>query len=168
MTQKEVVKKVEEILTPFLPAHDLSLWDAEMVKEGKNLYLRVYIDKATGIAIDDCELVSRHLSQVLDDLDPIEAPYMLEVSSPGINRLLKRASDYLAYLGHAVDITLFKPHAAINQKTIEQAVLTAYADETLSITIPAQKGTKKSPPTQAITLTLPLRDVASCRLSVIF
>ena len=166
MTQKEVVKKVYEILEPVLPEKGLSLWDVEMVKEGKNLYLRVYIDKPddapnpdgtkNGIGIDDCEFVSRYLSTKLDELDPIEAPYMLEVSSPGINRALKKDSDYMRYIGHKVDIKLFKPHQTKNTKTFEEVTLKSYTNETVTISIDTEE------------YSFDKKDIASCRLTVIF
>ena len=156
MTQKEVIKKVEELLAKALPEKNLTLWDVEMVKEGKNLYLRVYIDKEEGVGISDCEFTSRYLSQALDELDPIEAPYMLEVSSPGINRVLKRDSDFVRYIGHLADIKLFKPHETTNQKE-SQGTIQAFANETLTITTQDGK-----------TLHFNKKEIAKARLSVSF
>ena len=130
MNQKQVIDKVYEIVTPVL--EDLEIWDIEMVKEGKNLYLRVYIDREEGgIGIDDCERISRYLSQTLDELDPITDPYMLEVSSPGITRALKRDSDFLRYIGHDIEIKLYKAH---DKKKTLIGQLTAFENGVLTLT----------------------------------
>lgn len=135
MNQKQVVEKVHEILEPVLD--DLELWDVEMVKEGKNLYLRVYIDRdkdhdsddqPKGIGIEDCERISRHLSQVLDELDPITDPYMLEVSSPGVTRTLKSDSHFLRYIGYDIDITLYKPLENTKKKTFTGELISVDKD----------------------------------------
>ena len=87
--------KVLPLQEPFVEANGLELVDLEFVKEGVNWYLRVYIDKDGGVNIDDCELVSRALEAKLDEIDPIEQAYILEVSSPGIDRPLKIEADFV-------------------------------------------------------------------------
>lgn len=136
MNQKQVVEKVIEILTPAL--EDLIIWDVEMVKEGKNLYLRVYIDREpseapdvrSGIGIEDCERISRHLSGVLDELDPITEPYMLEVSSPGVTRTLKTPEHFDRYLGHDIDVSLYKPY---NNKKLLTGELVSYENQVVTL-----------------------------------
>ena len=85
MSKKEVYEqKTEEILNPIVEKHGFDLWDVEYVKEGGNWYLRAYIDKPGGIMVDDCEVVSRELSDILDEKDFIDEAYILEVSSTGL------------------------------------------------------------------------------------
>ena len=89
MSKKEdYVTRTEALVTPFIQENNFELVDTEFVKEGGNYYLRVYIDKPGGINIDDCELISRALSDKLDEEDYIEEAYILEVSSPGLGRPL--------------------------------------------------------------------------------
>ena len=89
MSKKEVYEqKAEAILIPIMEKHGFELWDVEYVKEGSNWYLRAYIDKPGGIMIDDCEVVSREFSDILDEQDFIDDAYILEVSSPGLGRQL--------------------------------------------------------------------------------
>ena len=95
MSKKEVYEqKTEEILNPIVEKHGFDLWDVEYVKEGGNWYLRAYIDKPGGIMVDDCEVVSRELSDILDEKDFIDEAYILEVSSPGLGRPLKKEKDF--------------------------------------------------------------------------
>ena len=86
----EYVKKTEKLIEPILAENNFDLYDVEYVKEGSNWYLRAYIDKEGGINVNDCELVSRQLSDLLDKEDFIPEPYILEVSSPGLGRQLKK------------------------------------------------------------------------------
>ncbi len=99
--------RTEEILVPFLKEQGLDLFDVEFVKEGSEKYLRAYIDKDGGVTIDDCETVSRFLSDVLDREDFIPEAYILEVSSPGLGRQLKKDRHLEKSLGKAVDVKLF-------------------------------------------------------------
>ena len=99
MSKKEdYVTRTEALVTPFIQENNFELVDTEFVKEGGNYYLRVYIDKPGGINIDDCELISRALSDKLDEEDYIEEAYILEVSSPGLGRPLKKEKDYQIWL----------------------------------------------------------------------
>lgn len=106
---EEYEKKVERMVEPIISEHDFSLVDVEYVKEAGEYYLRVYIDKTGGITIDDCEIVSRALSDKLDADDFIPDAYILEVSSPGLFRPIKKEKDYLRNIGRDVEIHLFKP-----------------------------------------------------------
>ena len=101
--------RTEEILAPFLEEHGLDLFDVEFVKEGGEKFLRAYIDKKNGVTIDDCETVSRFLSDVLDREDFIPEAYILEVSSPGLGRQLKKDRHLEKSLGKEVDVKLFAP-----------------------------------------------------------
>lgn len=107
MQAKEIVKLTEQNVMPILDENGLEFVDCEFVKEGPQWYLRVYIDKEGGVGIDDCELVSRALDAKLGD-DLTEQPYIMEVSSPGLDRVLKRDAEYTKYKGRLVDVKLFK------------------------------------------------------------
>ena len=104
--------KVTDIVTglaaPIAAEQGCSLWDVEYVKEAGAWYLRVYIDKEGGVSIDDCEAVSRPLSDLLDEADPIEGSYTLEVGSAGAERALKRPSDFQQFLGSPVLVKLYR------------------------------------------------------------
>jgi len=109
VSKQNIEQTVETYLKPILDEHNFELVDVEYVKEGTNWYLRVFIDKEGGITIDDCELVSKALEKILDKEDPIKNSYILEVSSPGLDRPLKKDSDFEKYKGRIVDIKLYKP-----------------------------------------------------------
>ena len=87
----------------------LELVDVEYVRE-RNWYLRVFIDKEGGVDLEDCQSVSEKLSKILDEKDPISDNYLLEVSSPGLDRVLRKEKDFIRYAGRTVDIHFFKPH----------------------------------------------------------
>ena len=111
MPSKNIAGEAEKIVRPMLDEKfaNLELFDLEFVKEGPNWYLRIYIDKEGGVTIDDCEAVSRAAEKLLDEKDPIDHAYILEVSSPGIDRPLKRDQDFERYRGREVEIRLYKP-----------------------------------------------------------
>ena len=108
MKREEVEKFITELVKPLLEDTGISLVDVEYVLE-KDWYLRIFIDKPDGIEIDDCQFVSEKLAEVLDEKDPIKDKYYLEVSSPGIDRPLKKDKDYSAAYGKKVDIQFFTP-----------------------------------------------------------
>ena len=112
MAKKKVKDAARDLLAGFLEEHALELFHIEFVKEGRDRYLRVYIDKPEGseeyVSIEDCELVSRYLSDRLDETDLIEDNYFLEVSSPGLDRPLLKESDYVRFAGRPVDISLYR------------------------------------------------------------
>ena len=131
MSKKEdYVTRTEALVTPFIQENNFELVDTEFVKEGGNYYLRVYIDKPGGINIDDCELISRALSDKLDEEDYIEEAYILEVSSPGLGRPLKKEKDYQRALGEEIEIKLYK---AMDKVKEFQGILKSYDDETVTI-----------------------------------
>lgn len=110
MSRKEdYVKRTEELLEPIAAANGVSIYDVEYVKEGSDYYLRAYIDKPGGVNIQDCENVSRALSDELDRVDPIPDAYILEVSSPGLGRTLKKDKHLQSAIGQKVEVKLFKP-----------------------------------------------------------
>lgn len=107
------MSKIEEIarnlVLPVIEKNNYELVDVEYKKEGNNWFLRIYIDKVGGITLDDCQIVSEYLSSKLDEVDPIQNSYILEVSSPGIDRPLKTARDFEKYKGMDIEISLFTP-----------------------------------------------------------
>lgn len=133
MSKREAYEKLtEDIVTPIIEANNYELVDVEYVKEAGNYYLRVYVDKEGGIAVDDCEIVSRALSEILDEKDFVEDSYILEVSSPGLGRPLKKDKDFARSIGMEVELHLFKP---INKQKQYSGVLSGYTDKTVTIDI---------------------------------
>lgn len=131
MTRREEYEsKTEAFLLPVLAEHNFELWDVEYVKEAGTWYLRAYIDKEGGIAVDDCEVISRILSDWLDKTDFIEDSYILEVSSPGLGRPLKKERDFERSMGEEVEIRLYK---AKNKQKEFTGILKAYDKETVTI-----------------------------------
>ena len=122
--------KTEELLKPIVEANNVSIYDVEYVKEGSDYYLRAYIDKPEGVNIQDCENVSRALSDALDKEDFIPDAYILEVSSPGLGRTLKKDKHLNASLGEEVEIKLFKP---IEKCKEFKGVLERFDESTLTI-----------------------------------
>jgi ribosome maturation factor RimP len=105
---KKLVELITEMAEPIVKEHGLELVDVEYVRE-KDWFLRIYINKSGGIDIDDCSVVSSKLTKVLDERDPIKEKYYLEVSSPGIDRPLKKDKDFQNNYGKMVDVRLFAP-----------------------------------------------------------
>ncbi len=131
MTKRESYEaRTEAFLKPLLEEKQFELVDVEYVKEGGSWYLRAYIDKEGGISINDCEDVSRPLSDWLDQEDFIDGSYILEVSSPGLGRPLKKDKDFDRSMGKDVEVRLFR--AVDKQKEFEGA-LTAYDRDTVTI-----------------------------------
>jgi ribosome maturation factor RimP len=130
MAKKKVEDIVSELALPIISEHGFELVDVEFVKEGSNWYLRIYIDKPSGITIDDCQVVSEELSDKLDSVDPIKQSYFLEVSSPGLDRPLKKESDFVKYKGELVEVRLFKP---INGKKVFEGELEGLKDNKIVI-----------------------------------
>lgn len=107
--KKSIESTIEEMVLEITNPRNFEIVDVEYVKEAGEYYLRVYIDKEGGISLNDCEEVSRALSEVLDVKDPIKDNYFLEVSSPGLDRPLKKDKDFVRYAGRDVEIKLYKP-----------------------------------------------------------
>jgi ribosome maturation factor RimP len=129
---KDCEQRTEQLLLPILSQLQFELVDVEYVKEAGNWYLRAYIDKPGGITIDDCETVSRVLSDVLDREDFIDEAYYLEVSSPGLTRPLKKTKDYERNVGKPVDIKLFRAVEGFKEFT---AVLASFTDDEIVVTV---------------------------------
>ncbi len=133
MAKKSVTQLVEGIVSDFLKDHDMELVDVEFVKEGQHRYLRVFIDKGEEkISLDDCKLVSDHLNQQIDELDPIKENYFLEISSPGLERPLKKPKDYERNQGKEVQAKLYSP---VNGRKIVEGILLGLEDNNVSIDI---------------------------------
>ena len=140
MSRKEIYEqKAEEMILPIVEANGIELVDVEYVKEGGNWYLRAYIDKEGGITVDDCENVSRAFSDRLDEDDFIEDAYILEVSSPGLGRPLKKEKDYRRSMGKELEIRTYR---AVDRCREFYGVLTAYDDD--SVTIEEEDGTLRT------------------------
>jgi ribosome maturation factor RimP len=105
----KVSDTVAALALPVVEEAGCTLWDVEYVKEAGAWFLRVYIDKEGGVSIDDCEAVSRPLSDLLDEADPIEGSYTFEVSSAGADRALKKRPHFAKYLGAEVEVKLYRP-----------------------------------------------------------
>ena len=105
----KVTELAAGLAAPIAEEAGCSLWDVEYVREAGQWFLRVYIDKEGGVSIDDCEAVSRPLSDALDEADPIEGSYVLEVSSAGADRPLKKPEHFRQFLGAEVDVRLYRP-----------------------------------------------------------
>ena len=153
MQTKDIIKKVEEYVMPIIEQNNYELVETEFVKEGANYYLRLYIDKDGGFSINDCETVSRYLEQKLEEDDFIDKAYILEVSSPGIDRVLKKDSEYTKYKGRIVDIKLYKP---IDKVKEFQGELIGLIEDKIVI----NQDNKE--------ISFDKKDVAICRLAVIF
>ena len=130
MAKKDIEAKTEALLNSILDEFQFELWDVEYVKEGSEYYLRAYIDKEGGITIDDCVDVSRKLSDKLDEDDFIDGEYILEVSSPGLGRALKRERDFEKSIGREIDLKLYK---AINKEKEFSGILKGYDKEKIVV-----------------------------------
>ena len=113
----QIADKVSAIIRETVEAQGVELWDVRYVKEGASYYLRVYIDKADGINIDDCTNVSHAIDPILDEADPIKDSYYLEVCSPGIERELSRPEHYKKVLGEKIKLRLFKARDGVKEFT---------------------------------------------------
>jgi ribosome maturation factor RimP len=137
--REEYEQLTEELVMPIIEQNNFELVDVEYVKEASNYYLRIYIDKAGGITVDDCEIVSRALGDLLDAKDFIEESYVLEVSSPGLGRPLKKEKDFKRSIGMEVEIHLYK---AIDRQKDYTGVLIAYSDDDVTIAVDDDKEMK--------------------------
>lgn len=159
MAKGQITGIVTEILTDFLPEHGLELYHTDFKKEGKDWYLRVFIDKKDPgeneyISTEDCELVSNYLSEQLDARDPIRQNYYLMVSSPGLDRQLYEQKDYDRFTGQLVDVKLYKGFEGSKEC---QGELVGLADDVLTIRL--EDGREVG---------FPMEQVAKTNLAVIF
>ncbi|MDZ5711758.1 ribosome maturation factor RimP [Jeotgalibacillus haloalkalitolerans] len=153
----KITELTEELVNPILEDMNLELVDVEFVKEGSNWFLRVFIDKESGVDIEECGIVSERLSEKLDELDPIQQNYFLEVSSPGAERPLKKEKDFHNAIGKQVYVKTYEPIDGM--KEIE-GVLDNYDGESLNITVTIKTRKKE--------ITVPKEKVAKARLAVTF
>lgn len=153
----KVAEVVEGMVTPILAEIGLELVDIEYVKEGKEYFLRVFIDKETGVDIEECGIVSEKLSEKLDEVDPIPHNYFLEVSSPGAERPLKKDKDFTKAIGKNVFIKTYEP---INGEKTFEGILTQFDGETVIVEVKI-KTRKKS-------IEIPYAKIANARLAVTF
>ena len=152
--REEYEQKTEALIQPIIDQHQFELVDVEYVKEGGTWYLRAYIDKPGGITVDDCEVVNRTLSDLLDEKDFIEESYILEVSSPGLGRPLKKEKDFKRSLGEEIEIRTYR---AVNKQKEFYGILTTYDKDTVTIQMDEEE-----------TLTLDRADIALIRLAFDF
>ena len=152
---KKITELTAELAAPVIAERGCTLWDVEYVKEAGTWYLRVLLDKEGGVDILDCEAVSRRLSDLLDEADPIEGSYTLEVGSAGAERALKRPGDFQRYLGSPV---LVKLHRNQDGRKEFPGVLTGYDEATGDVTITVGKQE----------MTFAKKDIALVRLRVEF
>ena len=131
MKREAVEEFVSSVVEGIIAGTEMELVDVDYVRE-RDWYLCVYLDKPGGVDLDDCQMVSEKLSAVLDEKDPITENYLLEVSSPGLDRVLKKDKDLIRYNGRDVDIQLFKPINGSKQFT---GVLEGFTDTTIDFTI---------------------------------
>lgn len=136
---------------PEVEANGCTLWDVEYVKEAGVWYLRIFIDKEGGVSINDCEAISRAVSDKLDEADPIEGSYTFEVSSAGADRALKKPEHFAAFPGHLVDVKLYR---ARDGKKELCGTLDGYENGSLTLTVGGEA------------VTLEKKDVAQVRLHV--
>ncbi|ALX47467.1 ribosome maturation factor RimP [Lentibacillus amyloliquefaciens] len=151
----EIVKTTKELVEPVLQEKGLELVDVEYVKEGKNWFLRVYIDKENGVDIDECGVVSEQLGEKLDEKDLIKGMYFLEVSSPGVERPLKSKEDFEKNVGSNVYVKLYEP---INGEKEYEGLLDTFSDETAVINYRIKTREKQ--------VEIPYKKIAKARLSV--
>ena len=154
----KITEQIEQIATPITEELNLELVDVEFVKEGRNYFLRVYVDNpAAPIDIEQCALVSEKLSEILDELDPIEQNYFLEVSSPGAERPLKKDKDFEKAIGKLVYIKTYEP---IDGAKEFEGYLQSYTEEEVQIEIKIK--------TRRKTATFDRKKIAVIRLAIDF
>ena len=149
----KITEQVEAFARPVVETFGCSLWDVEYVREGAERYLRLYIDKDGGVDISDCEAIHRAVDPILDEKDPIAESYHFEVCSAGLERALKRPSDFERFMGSAVLVKLYRPRNGLKEIP---AILRGYEDG--QVTVEAGKET----------ITFAKSEVALVRLRVEF
>ena len=150
---KKVTELTAELAAPLIAERGCTLWDVEYVREAGTWYLRVLLDKEGGVDILDCEEISRKLSDLLDELDPIEDSYTLEVGSAGAERPLRRPEDFPRFMGSPVLVKLYR---AVEGRKEFPGVLTGYDADSGAVTVDV-KGKA---------FTFPKKDIALVRLRV--
>ena len=138
----KITETVWQLAEPVTRENGVELWDVEFVKEAGTQYLRVYIDKPEGICVDDCEAVSRALDPILDEADPIPCSYVFEVASAGIDRELKRPSDFEKFMGSQVEIKLYQ---ALNGRKVYVGELAGYDQGNVTVLVNGKELELKKP-----------------------
>ncbi|SEB02694.1 ribosome maturation factor RimP [Thalassobacillus cyri] len=154
---ENVIRLTEELVQPVLEDMNLELVDVEFKKEGKNWFLRVFVDKENGVDIEECGYVSEQLSEKLDDVDPIEFPYFLEVASPGAERPLKNKEALQKHVGRRVHVKLYEP---IDGDKEYEGDLKSFDNDVAEIEFRIKTKTK--------TVEIPYDKIAKARLAVSF
>ena len=126
----KVTEFVASFAKPVVEQHGCELWDVEYVREGSDYFLRLYIDKEGGVDINDCEAISRAVDPILDEKDPIQESYHFEVCSAGLERALKRPSDFERFMGSAVTVKLYRPRNGLKEIP---GVLKGYEDGRVTV-----------------------------------
>ena len=126
----KVTDIVTKIAQPVVEAHGCQLWDVEYVREGDQRFLRLYLDKEGGVDITDCEAISRAVDPLLDEADPIAESYHFEVCSAGLERALKRPSDFERFMGSAITVKLYRPRNGLKEIP---CILTGYEDGKVTV-----------------------------------
>jgi len=111
----KITDLVASLAQPIVEANGCELWDVEYVREGSDYFLRLYLDKEGGVDINDCEKISRAMDPILDEKDPIEGSYHFEVCSAGLERTLKRPSDFARFLGSNITVKLYRPRNGLKE-----------------------------------------------------
>ena len=136
MGKTPVTQSVTELIEPGLLAKGLELVDVEFKKEGKNWVLRIYIDREGGVTLEDCQKVSRLAGDLIEVENVIEPVYTLEVSSPGLNRVLKKEKDFLKYSGKKINVQC---HTPIDGKKKFTGILTGFIDQSIHLEVDGQQ-----------------------------
>lgn len=131
-----IEKKVQELLEKIINDLGYDLYDVLYVKEGKDYYLKIIIDKSEGISIEDCETVNNAIDEILDTADYIKDQYFLEVSSPGIERALRKEKHFLSQIGNEIEVKLYKQ---INSKKELRGILEEYNDNEIILNVNDEK-----------------------------
>ena len=131
------VKTVWDIVEPFAEELGLKIWDVRFLKEGSSWYLRIFIDKDGGVSIDDCVDLTHAINKPLDEADPIEQAYFLEVSSPGVERDLVRDEHFTAYIGEKINVKMIRP---VEGKREFSGILADYSDGNITISLDDESG----------------------------
>ena len=127
----KITEQVAQFAKPVVEAHGCELWDVEYVREGSEYFLRIYLDKETGVDINDCEAISRALDPILDEKDPIQGSYHFEVCSAGLERTLKRPSDFTRFMGENITVKLYRPRNGLKEIP---CVLSGYDNGKITVT----------------------------------
>ena len=130
--KKNIAGVVRDLVSPVADSLGYMLWDVEYLKEGADMILRITIDSPEGIGIDDCEKMARAIDPIIDEADPIEVSYKMEVSSPGIERVLSRPEHFASCIGEKVEVKLYAP---IDKKKQLVGILAAADEKTVTLTV---------------------------------